>query len=231
MTTSTLRKFVGSSPRLRGTRGSWFQSVVEPGIIPALAGNTGSCAVFYVGGGDHPRACGEHVLRSRKPVAKEGSSPRLRGTRTVLVVRGDGRGIIPALAGNTWLYVATASSQRDHPRACGEHCIVYIPANTRQGSSPRLRGTPAAHSSTTTAHWIIPALAGNTGPRASPAPIARDHPRACGEHAREVDPGRYVVGSSPRLRGTLGVVEHLLGLHGIIPALAGNTGKANRTTA
>ena len=53
----------------------------------------------------------------------------------------------------------------------------------------------------------------------------RDHPRACGEHAVPHALLTLSEGSSPRLRGTheLGVARGELG--GIIPALAGNTGR------
>ena len=52
---------------------------------------------------------------------------------------------------------------------------------------------------------------------------ARDHPRACGEHAliKLKDSGSR--GSSPRLRGTLSRINQIRVLNGIIPALAGNT--------
>ena len=112
---------------------------------------------------------------------------------------------------------------RDHPRACGEH-RGHKPIRFQPwGSSPRLRGTPLAQGYGELILGIIPALAGNTAPPPMTPSMSRDHPRACGEH--EWLPGGRppVVGSSPRLRGTL---PALMGLHervGIIPALAGNT--------
>ena len=51
----------------------------------------------------------------------------------------------------------------------------------------------------------------------------RDHPRACGEHLWLWRGTGRVLGSSPRLRGTLGVIYVRAVFHGIIPALAGNT--------
>ena len=111
-----------------------------------------------------------------------GSSPRLRGTRVAHGANLAQHGIIPALAGNTGIGSARTSSTRDHPRACGEHCCICDNFGQNMGSSPRLRGTRPYLYDASTAHGIIPALAGNTivvgsGPRG-----CWDHPRACGEH-------------------------------------------------
>ena len=112
----------GSSPRMRGTllRAELGLRIgriipahagntpdIKPilrkirGIIPAHAGNTMPYPHYLLIFGDHPRACGEHLLRLIQQVANEGSSPRMRGT---LSDRNDMylmKGIIPAHAGNT----------------------------------------------------------------------------------------------------------------------------------
>ena len=70
---------------------------------------------------------------------------------------------------------------------------------------------------------IIPAYAGNTRTSGSRMIGMGDHPRVCGEHEQCAPPVVVLVGSSPRMRGTLDVelVGHVLA--GIIPAYAGNT--------
>ncbi len=72
----------GSSPRLRGTRRLRDIPRGRNRFIPAPAGNTvqGRSIIFF--NTVHPRACGEHEEINREDVAKAGSSPRLRGTRT-----------------------------------------------------------------------------------------------------------------------------------------------------
>ena len=55
----------GSSPRLRGTHTATRDMPESFGIIPALAGNTGVPGVHAVRAGDHPRACGEHTMKSQ----------------------------------------------------------------------------------------------------------------------------------------------------------------------
>ena len=152
-----------------------------------------------------------------------GSSPRLRGTRggwsCVLGVLG----IIPALAGNTALCCLRRSVFWDHPRACGEHKDCGSRRRMGQGSSPRLRGTLADGVLLHAPHGIIPALAGNTSMRDMIPSSGRDHPRACGEHGVHDHIGADLLGSSPRLRGTLLQCCCLPFTPGIIPALAGNT--------
>ena len=71
----------GSSPRMRGTQ--WGQGVsdLEPGIIPADAGNTQRCTRAQRPCGDHPRGCGEHYACFNISDKCSGSSPRMRGTR------------------------------------------------------------------------------------------------------------------------------------------------------
>ena len=70
-----------------------------------------------------------------------GSSPRLRGTHPLIGRRIEAERFIPAPAGNTWIGVRSAKPKPVHPRACGEHVVLRNPANTGDGSSPRLRGT------------------------------------------------------------------------------------------
>ena len=91
----------GSSPRMRGTQFGRDAVLEAGGIIPAHAGNTTCLGGVHRHRWDHPRACGEHcrILSHKKGVV--GSSPRMRGTHTVMRTRLRIDGIIPAHAGNT----------------------------------------------------------------------------------------------------------------------------------
>ena len=213
----------GSSPRLRGTPRGPARPGGPQGIIPALAGNTVSTNGSNTNGGDHPRACGEHIRRANGQQELRGSSPRLRGTRTR--GRADSRwcGIIPALAGNTSVVAVTVIGWWDHPRACGEHGEAFDQHAGEPGSSPRLRGTRAVQRALGDMEGIIPALAGNTRSRLRRRGLHWDHPRACGEHTTASNPRNDIRGSSPRLRGTRSATWVFCFLAGIIPALAGNT--------
>ena len=173
--------------------------------------------------GDHPRACGEHMIWRSTPRAGTGSSPRLRGTPGFGASTVISAGIIPALAGNTSSTTGRSSRSGDHPRACGEHCALSAMRPGAAGSSPRLRGTLVDASPAVRPGGIIPALAGNTASPGNASIVPGNHPRACGEHSQALAEGGHGAGSSPRLRGTLILNSRTSTFRRIIPALAGNT--------
>ena len=57
----------GSSPRMRGAHGDLPENAGVLGIIPADAGSTNYDSFMYSDTEDHPRGCGEHMMRGRKP--------------------------------------------------------------------------------------------------------------------------------------------------------------------
>ena len=70
---------------------------------------------------------------------------------------------------------------------------------------------------------IIPAHAGLTHRHDTACFRSWDHPRACGAHADDLSEEQVKAGSSPRMRGSLGVSAFLTRPIGIIPAHAGLT--------
>ena len=70
---------------------------------------------------------------------------------------------------------------------------------------------------------IIPAYVGNTVRLTFAWPETWDHPRVCGEHARNAWNGVVGWGSSPRMRGTHAENRRRHNIQRIIPAYAGNT--------
>ena len=81
-------------------------------------------------------------------------------------------------------------------------------------------------------HRFIPAHAGNTYAVLAVYLHCTVHPRACGEHATAAEILSAVTGSSPRMRGTLELLDRVRLLFRFIPAHAGNTrrGSASRTS-
>ena len=69
---------------MRGTPDRAAHDLAESGIIPAHAGNTDDEESARILEEDHPRACGEHHRVMAHVVDLEGSSPRMRGTQSVL---------------------------------------------------------------------------------------------------------------------------------------------------
>ena len=167
---------------MRGTLACGSMRRKTFGIIPAYAGNTMIVSVPHVHWWDHPRVCGEHLAETVTTVLKQGSSPRMRGTRRRTSASVPARRIIPAYAGNTELLLRRHHWCRDHPRVCGEHLAMTSVACERTGSSPRMRGTRPDRQPQGRGQIIIPAYAGNTSSSCSYAPSYRDHPRVCGEH-------------------------------------------------
>ena len=112
---------IGSSPRVRGTRGPSGTTRSERRIIPAGAGDTGSKFGESYVETDHPRGCGGHSTAGRRSGRCAGSSPRVRGTPFRWLSARPGNRIIPAGAGDTSPLSAFHCPQTDHPRGCGGH--------------------------------------------------------------------------------------------------------------
>ena len=155
----------GSSPHMRGTLDSNNGSVSQYGIIPAHAGNTSSRAKHIAGNRDHPRTCGEHLIKRHRMQTRSW--------------------IIPAHAGNTLKAMQTATQSGDHPRTCGEHSKRRLLTGIDAGSSPHMRGTQHPIGRVAVIPGIIPAHAGNTRIVTSTVSSPWDHPRTCGEHPSE----------------------------------------------
>ena len=108
---------------MRGTQYSQGAGRLDPGIIPAYAGNTDHDFFERRTSKDHPRVCGEHTSCQSIETLAQGSSPRMRGTLYQLVLVSAAVGIIPAYAGNTGHRWRVGRLAWDHPRVCGEHRI------------------------------------------------------------------------------------------------------------
>ena len=70
---------------------------------------------------------------------------------------------------------------------------------------------------------LIPTYAGNTTQHKIGKAVQWAHPHVCGEHMQQVTYALKPVGSSPRMRGTLGISDIVMGCPGLIPTYAGNT--------
>ena len=147
---------------MRGTQPGDEVEVELRGIIPAYAGNTARYRNLRKLYWDHPRVCGEHLTNPWDPMDASGSSPRMRGTPAAWPARSASKWIIPAYAGNTICRFRSNRDRRDHPRVCGEHSTTPVVTPKQQGSSPRMRGTPASSTGNGDGTGIIPAYAGNT---------------------------------------------------------------------
>ena len=96
-------------------------------------------------------------------------------------------------------------------------------AVNRAGSSPRMWGTLIASSLRPQYIRFIPTHVGNTLPSYIKSGNESVHPHACGEHNFTFFTGKYSIGSSPRMWGTL--FPCILRTHAsrFIPTHVGNT--------
>ena len=130
----------GSPPRMRGKHGRGEHRARQERITPAHAGKTSMSKNFQELSEDHPRACGENSGISFPPHRGRGSPPRMRGKLSCSPSAFWFVGITPAHAGKTRKVEASALSNRDHPRACGENWASGIVSFNGPGSPPRMRG-------------------------------------------------------------------------------------------
>ena len=191
--------------------------------IPAHAGNTYRQRAPPRHGPGHPRACGEHISKTRMAAVPNGPSPRMRGTHIASERGCHIAGAIPAHAGNTRRPAARRGGLSGHPRACGEHGASRARTSRSVGPSPRMRGTRPVCLQDLRWRRAIPAHAGNTCTGFAAGAHSRGHPRACGEHSPCTRTVLWPSGPSPRMRGTPGAGARGGSGVGAIPAHAGNT--------
>ena len=97
--------------------------------------------------------------------------------------------------------LSMAGWSKDHPRIRGEHVARHFKESPQLGSSPHTRGARNLLHGNIGGARIIPAYAGSTSRRYSPAAAARDHPRIRGEHGMRGAAAGAAAGSSPHTRG------------------------------
>ena len=213
----------GSSPLARGTPPRRRRRTGPGRFIPARAGNTEILCGQHGRMTVHPRSRGEHAVPPVVPSPFAGSSPLARGTLAPAGEPVDGARFIPARAGNTQPAPMSSARQAVHPRSRGEHTASARVAGAFSGSSPLARGTRAGGHVEPRLDRFIPARAGNTQGRPSPAGRRPVHPRSRGEHVASPSPTSWIRGSSPLARGTRYKEPRMHARGRFIPARAGNT--------
>ena len=153
----------------------------------------------------------------------EGSSPRVRGKRKIVIPDNTFFRLIPACAGKTQRRPSFCRPGRAHPRAGGENALGGQYVFGDMGSSPRWRGKRPPARSEIKNGGLIPALAGKTPNASFVANRSAAHPRAGGENGGDPKKENTTSGSSPRWRGKLGIGQIPGPKSGLIPALAGKT--------
>ena len=129
-------------------------------ITPAYAGKRQFCPPAGRTDKDHPRMCGEKMMKAGSNCAMLGSPPHMRGKGQSNQDYAHQPGITPAYAGKRPIQSGLRSPTRDHPRVCGEKRPLMPCASSIAGSPPRMRGKAFAYPCVALCHGITPAYAG-----------------------------------------------------------------------
>ena len=125
---------------MRGKAGATGVDAPDDGITPAYAGKRSIHRALRAFHRDHPRVCGEKQTKTTFVAKFKGSPPRMRGKVPKCVHALPHLGITPAYAGKSGFVPSSYSSERDHPRVCGEKRLVSQRDTENEGSPPRMRG-------------------------------------------------------------------------------------------
>ena len=155
--------------------------------IPACAGEPRQKGIATNMVKVYPRVCGGTRCAASALLSASGLSPRVRGNRAVLRVRGiggfHGLGSIPACAGE--------------PASISSSIKRYIP----DGSIPACAGDPSSGFAARLCIRSIPACAGEPLCAGRPSQPTRVYPRVCGGTASNSLIRVVAKGLSPRVRG------------------------------
>ena len=134
-------KYVGLSPRVRGSRPPVAGIEQDGGSIPAGAGEPHPVCQKRRFGRVYPRGCGGDTscTLARQPVT--GLSPRVRGSRQQQTAGLGAHGSIPAGAGEPTALQWLTPLGWVYPRGCGGACAVTPHSQQDKGLSPRVRGS------------------------------------------------------------------------------------------
>ena len=154
-------------------------------ITPADAGTRAVRNRLYPLSWDHPRGCGDKVVRGLHEAPFPGSPPRMRGQGHVAMFYNGRYWITPADAGTSAFCHRLQHLFQDHPRGCGDKPGAHFPVTSLRGSPPRMRGQAADKARGVKTEGITPADAGTSTLPIEPTAVIEDHPRGCGDKLKK----------------------------------------------
>ena len=131
--------------------------------------------------------------------------------------------ITPADAGTRNIQSCCTFRQRDHPRGCGDKCLLSAAGPGAGGSPPRMRGQVSFCSQDNLVVGITPADAGTRRLPGGCHVSSEDHPRGCGDKISPASKRIWEPGSPPRMRGQDGMSKAGMDYIRITPADAGTS--------
>ena len=221
-----LRGPPGLSPRGRGSLLRAGGSRPRHRSIPAWAGEPPPSPTSSPSSTVYPRVGGgAHTFAVRRDFSA-GLSPRGRGSPSH---RSDTRhllGSIPAWAGEPIWGTKSWGYPKVYPRVGGGAVPGFQGSTTKEGLSPRGRGSPDPTRWTRCQSRSIPAWAGEPHYAAYSETLMRVYPRVGGGAVSRSLTRGVTIGLSPRGRGSLIEPEPLADGAGSIPAWAGEPSPA-----
>ena len=211
----------GLSPRGRGSRFPSALPAPGSGSIPAWAGEPDLHGASQFQNRVYPRVGGGAGVGDPLLEPVEGLSPRGRGSRPSGIRNPVRHGSIPAWAGEPRITRRGFGSSRVYPRVGGGAANRAARGRYAKGLSPRGRGSPHHRTGRVFRRGSIPAWAGEPSRGCARRSRARVYPRVGGGARQDGRCGRFVMGLSPRGRGSRGRVRERLPPLGSIPAWAG----------
>ena len=130
---------------------------------------------------------------------------------------------IPTHVGNSQSCVVVAPTITVHPHACGELAVQERKFKNSSGSSPRMWGTPSYSYLAEFNLRFIPTHVGNSSDVIEYYENRAVHPHACGELQEPADDHIHMLGSSPRMWGTLNLYPEEEAQFRFIPTHVGNS--------
>ena len=157
----TIRQ-VGSPPPMRGKALIHEMVHLHNRITPAYAGKRIFGTLLIMLNRDHPRLCGEKRSAKALSFPNSGSPPPMRGKVSSALYSLKSYRITPAYAGKRSSLCCLRLSLWDHPRLCGEKCLLRISHLLNIGSPPPMRGKAKAKAPRAWGGRITPAYAGKS---------------------------------------------------------------------
>ena len=191
------------------------------GSPPRVRGKAIIAFVLYIRSRITPRVCGEKSHLPLITTFQLGSPPRVRGKGLWQICGVAERRITPACAGKSVFVSKKSTYFKDHPRVCGEKCIMAKNKIGLQGSPPRMRGKVYSTACRKFAIRITPAYAGKRRAKSERRILHKDHPRVCGEKFFSTNTNCVDMGSPPRVRGKDRSLSCFVFTVRITPACAG----------
>ncbi len=170
----------GLSPRGRGSPGQAEAWCGVDGPIPAWAGQPRTPPSRLLTRRAYPRVGGAAPGLSFSESARQGLSPRGRGSLPLHQPAAGHHGPIPAWAGQPPACPSTRTPGRAYPRVGGAASKASLSGSRIRGLSPRGRGSPDGPREGLDGVGPIPAWAGQPAGRIAAARVAGAYPRVGG---------------------------------------------------